>query len=127
MPLVDDGRHQPVSKSLIFDSIHIEEPCAICFELWGDTEASRLRKEAFAERKLPDFWRVGQKVKFLCNKEWAWGAGTVAEIVEVLNPKTPADQYQVFWTATNPGKHAFWTTPDEVELVEDVEASHVGN
>jgi len=85
-----------------------------------EAKAARLRKEAFDERPLPDFWRVGQKVRFLDAKEWAWNAGTVATVVEVRDRSVPAKDYQVFWTSTRPGEHKFWTTPDEVELVADV-------
>jgi hypothetical protein len=31
-----------------------------------------------------------------------------------------AKNYQVFWTTPINGKGIYWTTPDEVELVEDV-------
>lgn len=85
-----------------------------------EERARQLRKEAFDERPLPDFWRKGQKVRFLHEKEWAWGAGAVAEVIEVRDGSIPADKYQVFWASQDKGKTRFWTTPDEVELVSDV-------
>jgi hypothetical protein len=84
-----------------------------------EIEANRLRKEAFEERPLPDKWRIGQMVRFIVDKEWAWGAGTVAQIVKTDKSDKPADKYQVFWTSTDPGKHLFWTTPNEVEFVSE--------
>lgn len=91
-----------------------------------ESEAKRLRKKAFDNRPLPDFWRVGQTVRLLVDKEWCADAGTLMTIVELdtstrLNkPEEPAKNYQVFWTTPVNGSGQFWTTPDEVELVEDV-------
>lgn len=82
--------------------------------------AAKLRKDA--ARKLPDFWRVGQKVRYLENSEWAWSKDDTAFVLELRDEKEkiPADQYQVFYTGQK-GRHGrYWTTPDDVELVEDV-------
>lgn len=87
-----------------------------------EAEAAALRKRAFDDRPLPDFWRVGQRVRLIKDKEWAYPAGTEVEVVKVRDPDTPAKEYQVFWTSTNHGKELYWTTPDEVELVQDVPA-----
>lgn len=84
-----------------------------------EQEAARIREEAFANRRLPDFWRVGQLVRFLDNGEWSWSKGNVWRVVEVANPERPAAQYQVFWTSPPCGDGVFWTTPRDVELVED--------
>lgn len=78
-----------------------------------ESEAKRLRKKAFDNRPLPDFWRVGQKVRLLKTKEWCADAGDVLMIVEVRD-------HNVFWTSPLNGTGRYWTTPDEVELVEDV-------
>jgi hypothetical protein len=86
-----------------------------------EIEAKRLLKEAHDERPLPDFWRVGQKVRYLRNSEWAWTAGEIG-YVESLRPEytgRPAAQYQVFYTTSPDLRGRFWTTPDDVELVED--------
>ncbi|CAA2139559.1 hypothetical protein [Hyphomicrobium sp. ghe19] len=86
-----------------------------------EAEARLLRSEAFNDRPLPDFWRVGQKVRTLERKEWAWSAGAIMTIVEVRDPKIPAKDYQVFWTRhhLSKGGEKFWTEPNDVELVED--------
>ena len=78
-----------------------------------ESEAKRLRKKAFDNRPMPDSWRVGQKVRLLKNKEWCADAGDVLMIVEVRD-------HNVFWTSPPNGTGRYWTTPDEVELVEDV-------
>jgi hypothetical protein len=87
-----------------------------------EAEARDLRRQAHAERPLPDFWRVGQKVRTLADKAWAWKAGDVMTITELRDEGTPALDYQVFWTAHAREFGRFWTTPDEVELVEDADA-----
>jgi len=83
-----------------------------------ESEAAALRKQAYDERHLPDFWRRGQKVRTLADKDFAWNAGDVMTIVELRNEGTPANRYQVFWTTHGKGDGRYWTTPDEVELVE---------
>jgi hypothetical protein len=85
-----------------------------------ESEAKRLRKKAFDNRPLPDFWRVGQTVRLLKDKEWCAGAGTLMTVVELDEFEEPAKNYQVFWTTPINGTGQYWTTPDEVELVEDV-------
>jgi len=87
-----------------------------------ESEAKRLRKKAFDNRPLPDFWRVGQTVRLIKDKEWCANAGTIMTIVELDAVYTvrQAKNYQVFWTTPINGKGIYWTTPDEVELVEDV-------
>lgn len=84
-------------------------------------EANRLEKEAHNERPLPKKWKVGQRVRFLESKEWAWYKGSEAIIVE-LSPECKhksAEEYQVFWTSPCGGGATWWTTPDDVELLED--------
>lgn len=87
-----------------------------------ERQAAELRKQA--DRKLPEFWRVGQKVRYLQDREWAWSKGGEAEVIELRKEysKTPGHEYQVFYTG-NPNSDfggRYWTTPDDVELVEDV-------
>lgn len=84
-----------------------------------EAEASQLRAAVFRGRPLPDFWRVGQKVRFVKSQEYGFQSGDVAEIVDVKDPEIPANKYQVFWTSTDIKTHRYWTTPDEVELVKD--------
>jgi hypothetical protein len=86
-----------------------------------EAEAAELREQAYAERPLPDFWRVGQKVRFLRSKEFAWNRDDVWEITRVADGTIPANQYQVFWTTPPSGLGTFWTTPDDVELVQNLE------
>lgn len=84
-----------------------------------EAEAERLRDEAFSERPLPNYWRVGQKVRYIKKQEFGFVLGAIATIIKVRDPDIPAAEYNVFWT-TNDGAHGrYWTTPDEVELVED--------
>lgn len=83
-------------------------------------EADRLETEAHNERLLPKKWKVGQRVRFLKYREWAWNKGTEATIIE-LSPDCKhksASEYQVFWTEPDGGGATWWTTPDDVELVE---------
>ena len=82
-------------------------------------EALKLERAAFAERPLPDKWKVGMRVRFLRGQEWAWSAGSEAIIVE-LSPACKnqrANEYQVFWTRPDNNYAIWWTTPDAVELV----------
>lgn len=85
-----------------------------------EAEARQLRKEA--NRKLPDFWRVGQKVRYIRSSEWAFDKGDIAIVTEIREEcrNRPANEYQVFFTrplCISDGR--FWTTPDDVELIED--------
>lgn len=76
-----------------------------------------------AERCMPDFWRVGQKIRYVNTNEWAWEKGDIAYVVKLRDEYRgrPAKEYQVFYTGDNdpdqPG--IYWTTPDDVELIED--------
>lgn len=85
-----------------------------------EAQAKRLRQEAV--RKLPDFWRVGQKVRYLRDSEWAWGEGDIGFVSSLRDEykNKPAQEYQVFYTTSESGYGSFWTTPDDVELLEDV-------
>lgn len=88
-----------------------------------EAQAKQLRREAFAERPLPDHWRVGDRIRYIRNKEHCCEAGALGVVVEVEHPERPAAEYQVFytrpdgWTTTLGGTARFYTTPDEVELV----------
>lgn len=80
-------------------------------------------KDLFDNRPLPSVWKVGQKVRYLQNSEWAWIKGGTAYVKE-LRPEyegKPAKEYQVFYTGPKGKGGIFWTTPEDVELVEDVE------
>lgn len=90
-----------------------------------EAEAKRLRQKAFSERPLPDRWRVGQRVRFLRSAAWAWTAGEEAVISGLRDPSVnkPAAEYQVFYTKPDVGQACWWTTPDDVELAEDVSAA----
>ena len=89
-----------------------------------EDEAKALMEQAFNERPLPDRWRVGQKVRVLVDKEWCCSAGAIMVVAEIRPEysETPSHEYQVFYTAFDGdrGRYGrYWTTPDEVELVED--------
>lgn len=85
-------------------------------------KAEDLEREAFNERPLPDFWRVGQKVRMLNDEEWAWGKGNIMVISKVSSPHLPASHNQVIYLSTlEDGWGSFYATPKDVELVEDVE------
>lgn len=80
------------------------------------------RLELLSKRKLPAFWKVGMKVRYLKDSEWAWRGGDTAYVKQLRSEYagTPADTYQVFYTGPLDGGSIFWTTPDDVELVEEV-------
>lgn len=89
-----------------------------------EAEAAKLRQEAFNERPLPDVWRVGQIVRTLSDKEFAWGKGALMYINEIRSEYkgTPADRYQVFYTSfvgKDKSSGTFWTTPEDVEFVSE--------
>jgi hypothetical protein len=89
-----------------------------------EKKLEKYRKSKFGNRPLPNKWRVGQKVRFLSDSEWAWSKGSVWYVVE-LRPEYAncfASEYQVFYTSPDMTKKKgiFWTTPNDVELVEDV-------
>lgn len=81
-------------------------------------EAQKL--EAEDARLLPTKWKIGMRVRFLRHKEWAWSSGLEATVVKLSNEckhKNGRD-YQVFWTEPDGGGAIWWTTPDDVELVQ---------
>ncbi len=86
--------------------------------------AADIREIAKKVRKLPDHWKVGQKVRALKDEEWAWSKGDILTIVEFHRDypegSLPADHYQVFYTARENGSGRCWTVPEQVELAEDV-------
>jgi len=94
-------------------------------------QAKKLRKEADrleaeASRKLPKKWKIGMRVRYLRDKEWAWSRGDQATVVKLDSKfkNKKGDEYQVFWTTPDGWKERgsrFWTTPDDVELVDQDE------
>ena len=85
--------------------------------------AKTLRAEAAdieekAKRLLPNKWEIGQKVRFIVDKDHCCNKGCIAEItsLQLENLNVPADEYQVFYTTPVDGSGRWWTTPDEVEL-----------
>lgn len=84
----------------------------------------KFKKSKFRNRPLPNKWRVGQKVRYITQSEWGWDRGNVAWVIEIRPEYKDkfAGEYQVFYTSYNPeGKGGrYWTTPDDVELIEDV-------
>jgi len=89
-------------------------------------QAELLKAEAHRKRALPDYWRVGMKVRYLRSQEWGFSKGQVGTITEIhkeyQHPTDPnrsarsASEYQVFYTGGCYGQD--WTTPDDVELLE---------
>jgi hypothetical protein len=86
-----------------------------------EAEAARLRKQAFEERCMPDFWRIGQRVRYITDSEYAWCRGDIAQIVgfhyRYLEGTIPANEYQVFFTGHLSSSAKYWTTPSDVELI----------
>ncbi len=82
-------------------------------------------REAFNSRPLPKQWKVGQKVRYLRSSEWAWNEGEIAYVVQLRDEYKgkKASEYQVFYTGSDKGGKGgtYWTTPTDVELVEDVD------
>jgi hypothetical protein len=82
------------------------------------------RRKAFANRPLPDHWRVGDRIRYIRDKEHCCDAGALGVVVHVSPEcaEKPAGEYQVFWTRpdgwakTLGGESKFYTTSDEVEL-----------
>lgn len=86
--------------------------------------ATHIRSTAFNDRPLPDFWRVGQKVRLITSKEWCGDAGQEFYICKVKWAAEPAhSSNNTIWITpsllTEEGK--YWTSPHEIELVEDHE------
>ncbi len=92
-----------------------------------ELKANAAKREAriFNSRPLPKVWKVGQKVRYIRDSEWAWYKGNIGYVVELRDEYKgrPASEYQVFYTCTDKdAKYGrFWTTPEDVELIEDVE------
>lgn len=84
------------------------------------SEAGRLEQEATQERPLPVAWQVGQRVRYLADKDWGWNKGDIGTIARVRpeDRDKAANEYQVFWVNFG-GTGIYWTTPDDVELVID--------
>ena len=80
-----------------------------------EADAAKLRQQA-RDLSIPERWEVGQKVRYLRDRYWAWSAGAEAVIIEMLDHGKTAREYQVFYTRPINGKGTFWTTPDDVEL-----------
>jgi hypothetical protein len=85
-------------------------------------EGKKLIEEAFSERLLPEQRKVGQRVRYLKDSEYAWSAGSYGVITRVLDENSTklASAYQVFYTtpADMNSKALWWTTPADVELAE---------
>ena len=121
------------AKEVISDAIHL--PSARKCDEYADAILAALDSAGYvvvpreptedtpAERCMPDFWRVGQKIRYVNTNEWAWEKGDIAYVVKLRDEYRgrPAKEYQVFYTGDNdpdqPG--IYWTTPDDVELIED--------
>lgn len=75
--------------------------------------------EAMAKRPLPEKWAIGQTVRIIKDKEWCCNKGCIAKITRLREEYEgrAADEYQVFYTSPINGNGSWWTTPDEVELV----------
>ena len=90
-------------------------------------EAVKIEEDAVKGRPLPDKWQTGQQVRYLESREWAWTRGRTGFVVQLREEYAEAagDEYQVFYTGPNfPPKNGdpiYWTTPADVELVEDHE------
>ena len=75
---------------------------------------------AYINRHMPNKWKVGMKVRYVVDKEWAWSKGQTATIKSFNGkPANRADEYQVFYTVPDNGYGIFWTTPSEVEWIEE--------
>jgi hypothetical protein len=97
-----------------------------CKDAIAEVVATVDRRNAFDSRPLPDHWRVGDRIRYIRDKEHCCDAGALGVVVAV-GPECAeklAGEYQVFWTCpqgwtnTLGGGAKFWTTPDEVELVQ---------
>ena len=83
------------------------------------------------EPVAPDFWRVGMLVEYVRSAEWAWSTGMLGVVHEVKDPKIPGHEYQVFYvhplhmrgpkTGEPDTQCSWWTTPQDVRYIEEVE------
>ncbi len=89
-----------------------------------EAAAKVLRKEAFAERRLPPVWKMGMRVRFLHDMEWFCDEGSTGVIVGLREDYRgkPAAEYQIFYTNLTGEEHpTFWTTPSDVEWIPEDE------
>ena len=85
--------------------------------------AERLLATIFKSRKLPDFWRAGQRVRVIKSKHGFFYIGDVLTVVDVETPDTPADQEQVLWLSYVPEGERYKASPEHIELIEDVQVA----
>lgn len=72
--------------------------------------------------RRPAQWEVGMRVRYLRNQEWGPSKGALGTIIGFKegDEGRPADAYQVFYVrADSMLTSQFWTTPEDVELVEE--------
>jgi hypothetical protein len=70
--------------------------------------------------QAPEKWKVGMLVEYVRDMgEFGPNKGDRGKIAEVRNEdeRKAGDEYQVFWVRLSEG--IFWTTPDDVVLIED--------
>jgi hypothetical protein len=76
----------------------------------------------------PERWEVGMLVKFRKDEEWAWikdGYGRIVSLREECADRH-GSEYQVFYTTLLSGPNdqkdgfgTFWTTPNDVDYIQD--------
>lgn len=84
-------------------------------------EAAKIERAAFDARPLPDKWRVGQIVRQVRGEGLGLPRGTIAYVHRLSDDcaSKAATEYQVFWIGPKDKSSTWWTTPADVELVED--------
>lgn len=80
--------------------------------------ADRLEREA--ARNLPDRWGVGMRVRYLRSSAYGWDAGDEGTVIGLGADcqSKKGGEYQVFYTRPDKYEGSFWTTPDDVELID---------
>lgn len=78
-------------------------------------------RDAFEKRKLPKTWEIGQRIRYITTNECVWDAGDIGYVVAIRDEYRgkKASDYQVFYTGGKTGGARLWTTPNDVELVEE--------
>lgn len=71
--------------------------------------------------KAPAVWKVGMKVRYRHDSEWAWDAGDVGVIIGFQTNERKNHPRLVFYTNQNGKKDSSWfyTTPADVDWIEE--------
>lgn len=96
---------------------------------WAKAIETALASEEAPTKPLrhPDRWKIGMRIRYVRDMEYGPSKGTTGRVIRLHDDHMdrPGAEYQVFWTRPDEdreGTTLFWTTPDDVELIEDQNA-----